>query len=437
MNRLSDSVLLSLINRCNLIDRLSKRLHYRSSLLRTYIGLLVSSSFTDRYVKLNTLYLIDSDTSEPQHSVYELGQETLGRVTHLLLDVPYDQSMQSVMNCWFPSLQSVMYGDRVLYPGIEPKTPIFRGDDTSTIPEDASNAYMTISSPTFSNSTLRGLTLTQPNNSKIELHCPNLKYLTLEGWNCECDVSSCVNLSELIQRSCSVPSYPKSLTFLWAHRMNVEDVYKMDAPLLTELRIDRIVSSDYNVHVDRFPRSLTKLQIYSDSVRLWTGGASNLLDLSTDCRVESLSPSLTQLDTGSQLCPEAVSGCKRLKKLICVASSNMILPNTLTALHLSIIEQSRLPPVLPPRLRILTIETISHSHVVIPPEWRFNTLTSMDIDALLTAEQINSINCIDFSIRNSEEEWTHLIRGAQRHRTGRCNAEVQEDVLDCDLIDNE
>lgn len=435
MDRLSDSILTLLIHRCVLIDRLNRRLHHRSSLLRTYVGLIEmpSKPFTDRYVSLNTLRMSDfcgyvrfaTDSLLPIHcfvGIENLGHDTRMRVARVLLCS--ETRTQSIMRAVEDAFPSATIVGRALID----TSMLYSGDGTE-VPENISHAtlYYVQSNTTFRHNTVKGMRLQQSSKcetSETRLECPQLKHLAIHCWDGLCDISSCSALATLVQRSCTVTSYPKSLTSLWLHSMRVVDAYKLDLPLLKELQVDVLESDNSGtIDVSKLPLSLTTLEVYSRDCSSLRAENSNLLELFTSCPIQSLPSSLTSLN--SVWYTQEVKKCPRLKTLVCGVKSGMTWPDSLTALQLEVREEVTWPTALPSHLRVLAISTLENS-VRIPEEWRFNTLVEMDVNAYLTTDQINSISCVEFAIKNPEAEWKHLIAGAQRRRNGMCNAWVDE-----------
>lgn len=413
MDRLSDSVLTLLVNRCCLTDRLSRRLHDRSSLLRTYIGLIRTSStqFTDRYIGLTTLDILSPSYyyNILMRSVESLSHTTRSRITRLIGITSSDNLVEL-----FPSLQPTSN---------RPLRSTYEWDGKGQAPEDITRANLSFppGHNVFSHSSVRSINLTQHWTSNTRLNCPKLKYLyILHGG--ECDVSSCSSLSVLHQRSCTISSYPKSLTVLHVHKMKLCDAYNTDLPLLKELQIDELEKTNTDlVHVGRFPRSLTHLCLYSSPNVLILAGDSNLTSLTTGCDIESLPSSLVRLESG--LSPgEAIRQCTRLRELTCTysESSVVIWPSSLTKIliHVRSEEPIAWPSTLPPYLRVLTMDAAYYIRVKIPTEWRFNTLTKLDVRSNLTPDQINSINCIEFVVDNKTASWKHDLSGSQRIRSG-------------------
>lgn len=452
MDRLSDYVLVQLIHRCSLVERLNSLLKQRSR-LRSYLAYTnplpvyenATMAFLDRYdhithLEVNSvdwfsLYLSDKVMSSlisltvRCRTAYDLATcddvpERCTSLENLIVGASDTVTVDVIDACnEFYSRFSNKVNFRMNSPTAVLFPRLYHEDTEGSLVECHKARQVSMeSSATVSGECVRKIvTRTSDDSTDVYVtlgHCPRLASLSIRHTAC-------------------IDTFPNTLTELSLRRASPEQLKKIRSPL-ERLHIQELVEdTSAGLTVCEFiPPSVTILAIEKASSAFLDFSGTRLRSLNVASRFvmkEILPSSLTEL-TARAISSDAVSHLRHLKSLTYTVSLDdmpIIWPDSLIELILiepvvSVHDEGfdigdtsrlRLPARLPRCLRVLYSVRPSNSLSIFacPDTWTLGQLTTLRLDSVaLTREQITSLRCNSVMTDNSEEELSILTEKAQR-----------------------
>lgn len=453
MNSLSDYVLVQLIHRCNLVERLNTtlkrrggQLHWHIAIHKTRLDPELLESFVNRYRHIRSL----SITVSYMFSLYLLTDETMSKIVHIditcgttasddLLLVLGDvaercSSLASIM------LRATSWAEDNIHTCNE-----FFNRFSRPIDFQVKSILGTIIFPVTWNTDGQWH---GEKDSPREIQAASIPEVILDSSTVEkvavgmrsddsvestaVTVRSCPKLTTLtIGQNVSIDTFPNTLTTLSLLSFNVTRLKKLQSLQLKQLSIYILYSAEES-HLarDLLPPSLTEFSMNTGPTLDFTGTRLQLIwvasQVITDGRV--LPPTVTDL-VAQKVIGNALSSLKHLKKLgyAMNTGSSVTWPDTLTELCLvespgNIALSPLLPsnivlsPLLPSRLKILRVIRSTQGPIIkLPDTWSLSQLTELYINGtVLTEGQLKSLRCNKITSANTEEELKTVQRGAQR-----------------------
>ena len=453
MNSLSDYVLIQLIHRCSLAERLSRTLKRRSE-IRWYIAIYKTNesnsaemkSFINRYKCIKHIDIVIS----PLLSLFLLSDTTMSSVVRVRINCVAADSSDLAVICddiaeRCKAIESITL-DIENWRGsqdIQECTDHFSRFSPSVDCRVDTQSGVLLFPMTWHNDVQKHDIL-PPTHSARELQASCVPEVvvnsgTIEKVVVESDLrpstvvklESCPRLTTLhIGHNTLNDTFPKTLTALALYRTDLTELKKIRSLQLRRLHINRLHTDDTHLSHDVFPSSLIELSIslgpsidFSDHAGTSCQPRMNLKLLwipsqaVTDSKL--IPHSVTDLVAGS-IVSGALIHLKQLKRLgySILPEQEVTWPDTLTDLSLLISEvdggQFCSIRSLPKNLKKLLVIRMG-SAIELPPSWTLGQLTEVYLVRIkLTDTQLKSLRCNSITSNNTSEDLKIVTRGAQR-----------------------
>lgn len=406
IHSLSPVTLSLLINRCNAVDRLDRRLQKQAAQLRTHIHLNAhlrtpNLEWLGRYKRLDhligTFYVVIS----------YIPASVRQAVTTLQLPFTSGGDHRSILDILasdYPAVMSAkMWSGEIENSSVMLYSLGSREESNSTeaIPS-TQIAWMKTREHEITEPNLQTLMLVvvDDDDGPSRLNCENLTILSTGTID---DLSHLPRLEVLILQS--LPNLD-SMTLLHLRSLAVATVMGVDlyqlqrfSPSLTSLSVASMLA--VTLLTSRLPRSLTNIDIGgNDSPRVILDPTLPLLKLRLRaCELAGiLPPTLIELHTG-RLAMIEVSHCHRLKRLTCEPGVyEEEWPSTLTELNVRIKPPYELPSTLPSRLKRIALWRNG------PFPYPLTGLLSVRFNGSFTLEQLGQFRGNLLISNNTEDE---------------------------------